>query len=100
MKSTVKYAVNVVPETVCVAEPPPSLPLIVISYSSTGLFPGAAAFQVATIVSVVPLGSGTCQYALRLVGADGATVAALVVKFTGVDAGPVPPIVVLSTVIL
>lgn len=68
IESTLKYAVRVVPETVCVDVPAPSLPLMTISYSSTGLFPGRAAFQVAMIVSVVPLGSATCHCAVSPVG--------------------------------
>ena len=96
--STPKYAVNVVPETSCVNEPPPSLPVMVTSYSSTGLSPGTAAVHVTMIVSVEPEGSATAQLALTPGGADGATEAAAVVTMTGGDAGPVPPMVALATV--
>ena len=68
---TIKLAVSVVPDTICVKVPPPSLPLIVISYWSTGLSPGTAAFQRAmSVAAVVPTAA---QRAVTPVGADGAT---------------------------
>jgi hypothetical protein len=70
---------------------------MVTLYSSTGLSPGTAAFQLAKMVSVAPVGSSDVQFAFTPVGADGATVATAVLKFTGADAGLEPPIVVFTT---
>ena len=99
MSSTEKLAVNVVPDTVCVTVPPPSLPVIVTVYWSIGLLPGTAAGQVAMMVSVVPEGSGFDQVAVTPVGADGATVAGDVVTLMGAEAGPDPLMLVTTTVI-
>src|SRR5215469_2978043 len=100
MKSTLlKYAVSVVPDTVCVNVPPPSLPLITIWYSSIGLLPGSPDCHVTVIESVVPLGSGTCHAATTLVGAEGRTVAGEVITLTGAEGGLEPAIVALTTVI-
>jgi hypothetical protein len=98
-KLTVKLAVSVVPDTACVNVPAPSLPRIPIWYWSTGLSPGTDAFQVATSVSVAPVGSSDAHPAVTPVGADGAIEAAAVVASIGIDAGLDPPMEVLTTVI-
>jgi hypothetical protein len=98
-KSTVKLAVRVVPDTVCVNVPAPSLPTIVTKYWAIGLSPGTAACHVATSVSVVPTGSGFVQRAATPVGAEGGIEAAEVVTLIGVEAGLAPPRVVFTTVI-
>ena|SRR5215469_14631752 len=92
----VKLAVNVVPDTVCVKVPPPSLPVIITSYWSIGLSPGTAAFQVANRVAGV---TSCCnQRAVTPVGADGTTDAADVVTEIGLEATLDPSMVVLTTV--
>ena len=95
-KSTVKFDISVVPETLCV-NVPPSLLAIVIRYWSTGLLPGTAAVHSTTIVAVV----APCadQKAVTPVGTDGAIEAATVVTVTGFDAAPGPPDVMFVTVI-
>ena len=94
-----KLAVSVVPDTVCLNVPPLSLslPLIVISYWSTGLSPGTAALQVATSAAVVAPWPAQC--AVTPPGADGAIDAGTVVRVAGFDDGLDPPIVVFTTVI-
>jgi hypothetical protein len=99
MWSTVKLAVNVVPDTVCVEVPALSLPVIVTRYWSIGLLPGSAACQVATSVSVAPVGSRFAQLAVTPVGAEGGTEAGDVATLIGVDAGLDPLMVVFTTVI-
>jgi len=99
VKSTVKLAVSFVPNTVCLNVVPESLSRMLTSYSSIGLLPGTAAFQVATSVSVVPAGSVDAQWADTPVGADGAIEAGTVVTAIGLEAGLAPPIVVLTAVI-
>ena len=99
MQSTVKLAVIVVPDTVCLEEPAPSLPVIVTRYWSIGLLPGSAACQVATSVSVDPVGSRFAQLAVTPLGAEGGTVAGDVVTLIGVDAGLEPLVVVVTMVI-
>ena len=90
VQSTVKLAVSVVPDTVCVDVPMPSLPVMVTRYWSIGLLPGSAACQVATRVSVGPVGSGIAQLAVTPVGAEGGTVAGAVARVMEVDAGLEP----------
>ena len=97
VQSTVKLAVSVVPDTVCLKVPAPSLPLIVISYWSTWLSPGTAALQVATSVAVVAPCAAQC--AVTPPGADGAIDAGTVVTSTGFDDRLDPPMVVLTTLI-
>jgi len=97
MKSTTKLAVSVVPDTVCVNVPPPSLPVIKTSYWSIGLSPGTAALQAVSSVAV----AAPCpaHRAVTPVGAEGKIDAAVVVMAIGVDAMLDPPMVVFTTVI-
>src|ERR1700722_16921504 len=99
MSFTLKFAIRVVPDTVCVSVPPPSLPTIGTRYSSTGLLPGSAASQDTSSVSVSPEGSAINQLAVTTAGAEGGVVAEDVVTLIGAEAGPDPEIVAFTTVI-
>jgi len=99
LESTLKYAISVVPEIVCVSVPAVSLAVMVTRYWSTGLLPGLAASQMATSVLGPGSAFGFAQFAETPVGADGGIVAGTVVTLIGIEAGLDPPMVVLTTVI-
>ena len=94
-----KLAERIVPDTEFVSVPAVSLLVIVTWYWSIGLLPGSGACQVA--MSVLGPGSafGLAHCAETPVGAEGGIVAGDVVTLMGVEAGPDPPMVVLTTVI-
>ena len=79
--------------------PAPSLPVIVTKYWSIGLLPGTAAAQVATSVSVVPVGSKFDQLAMTLVAAEGGMVAGELVTLMGADAALDPVMDAVTTLI-